>query len=274
LSVTRERPIISKVLQREMLDLLSRDIRIDKRGMKDFRKIRYQTGVIEKANGSALVTLGDTMVMAGVKVELGQPFPDTPDQGVLVVNAELLPLASPTFEPGPPDERAIALARYVDRSIREANAIDLRSLVLIPGKLAYVVYIDIYVLDYGGNLIDASVLAAVKALEDTKIKKYEVDQNGKVQDTGVFEKIKLVDFPVSVTFGVIGDKYIVDPCLEEEQLCDTLLTFTYTQSGNLCAVMKNERGLISPSQTIEMMELGWEKAKEISSLMGWGESKQ
>lgn len=267
MSVTKEKPVVSKILQKEMLELLSNGTRIDKRKLDEYRKISYQTGLIEKANGSALLSLGETMVLVGVKVELGQPFEDTPDQGVLVVNAELLPLASQTFEPGPPDERAIALARYVDRSIRESNTIDLKSLVIVPGKICYVVYVDVYVLDYGGNLIDASVLATVKALENTKIKKYEVDQDGKLAETEKMENLKLNDFPISVTFGVINNKYFADPNLEEEQTCDTFLTFTYTQAGNICAVMKNEQGLVTPSQVIEMMELGWKKAKEISSLL-------
>jgi exosome complex component RRP42 len=271
LSITREKPVVSKILQKEMLELLSNGVRIDKRKLDEYRKISYQTGIIEKADGSALLSLGETMVLVGVKVELGQPFGDTPDQGVLVVNAELLPLASQTFEPGPPDERAIALARYVDRSIRESNMVDLKSLVIVPGKVCYVVYVDVYVLDYGGNLIDASVLAAAKALENTKIRKYKVDENGKLTETENVENLKLNDFPISVTFGIINNKYFVDPNLEEEQTCDTFLTFTYTQTGNICAVMKNEQGLISPAQVIEMMELGWKKAKEISSLMLGGQ---
>jgi exosome complex component RRP42 len=59
-----------------------------------------EQGIIEKAEGSARVLLGKTEVMAGVKIETGEPFPDTPNEGVLTVNAELVPLASPTFEPG------------------------------------------------------------------------------------------------------------------------------------------------------------------------------
>ena len=104
MSITREKPVVSKILQKEMLELLSNGIRIDKRKLDEYRKISYQTGIIEKADGSALVSLGETMVLVGVKVELGQPFGDTPDQGVLVVNAELLPLACLLYtSPSPRD---------------------------------------------------------------------------------------------------------------------------------------------------------------------------
>ncbi len=268
MSVTKEKPVISSVLQKEMMALLSQNKRLDGRSLDEYRKITFSVGTIEKAEGSALVSLGGTMVLAGIKVELGDPFPDTPNQGVLTVNAELLPLASPSFEPGPPDESSIALARYVDRSVRESKMIDLESLVLVPGKLVYVVYIDIYVLDYGGNLIDASVLAAVKALENTIMNRHEVtgDAPRKTEDR---VPLPLKNHAVSVTFGMIGSKYFNDANLDEEQASEGFLSFTFTKDGNVCAVMKNGRGYVSPSQVLEMMEQGWKKAKEIGKIMGW-----
>jgi exosome complex component RRP42 len=271
MSVTKEKPVTSNILQKEMNDLLEQNKRLDGRSLNEHRKIAVDVGIFEKAEGSAIVSLGDTIVLVGIKVETGDPFPDTPNQGVLTVNAELLPLASPTFEPGPPDETSIALARYVDRSVRESKALDLESLVLIPGKLVYVVYIDVYVLDYGGNLTDASVLAAVKALENTRMYKYEV-----IGDTPrkTDEKVPLPlkNYPVSVTYGLIGTKYFVDPNLEEEHASEGFLSFTFTKEGNVCAVMKNEKGYVSPSQVLEMMERAWQTAVEIGTTMGW-ESK-
>ena len=62
--------------------------------------------------------------LCGVKVGTGEPFEDTPNDGVLTVNAELVPVASPNFEPGPPNEDSIELARVVDRGISESHAID------------------------------------------------------------------------------------------------------------------------------------------------------
>lgn len=268
MSVTKEKPVTSNILQKEMNELLEQNKRLDGRALEEHRKITFDVGILEKAEGSAIVSLGDTIVLVGIKVELGNPFPDTPNQGVLTVNAELLPLASPSFEPGPPDETSIALARYVDRSIRESKVLDLDSLVLIPGKLVYVVYVDVYVLDYGGNLIDASVLAAVKALENTTMNKYEVSGDAP-RKTEEKISLPLKDRPVSTTFGIIGTKYFIDPNLEEEQASEGFLSFTFTKAGNVCAVMKNERGYVSPSQVLEMMETAWQKAKEIGAIMGW-----
>ena len=98
----------------------------------------------------------------------------------MTVNAELVPLASPTYEPGPPDETSIELARIVDRGIRESKAIDTEKLCIEPGKKVFVVFVDVYVLNHDGNLIDAAALAAMSALMNTKMPNYEI-KDGEVK---------------------------------------------------------------------------------------------
>nr|NIP67220.1 exosome complex protein Rrp42 [Candidatus Bathyarchaeota archaeon]NIR15095.1 exosome complex protein Rrp42 [Desulfobacterales bacterium]NIU81368.1 exosome complex protein Rrp42 [Candidatus Bathyarchaeota archaeon]NIV68057.1 exosome complex protein Rrp42 [Candidatus Bathyarchaeota archaeon]NIW16590.1 exosome complex protein Rrp42 [Candidatus Bathyarchaeota archaeon] len=155
--------MIARVKQKRIAELISKGRRLDGREITDHREVNLEMGVIERAEGSARVRLGQTEVMVGVKVEVGEPYPDTPDRGVLTVNTELVPLASPTFEPGPPDENAIEVARVVDRGIRESKAIVLENLCPVPGKKVFIVFVDVYVLNHDGNLIDASALAALAA---------------------------------------------------------------------------------------------------------------
>jgi len=122
--------IIVRVKQKQIMDLITKGKRLDGRGLTDYREIKVEQGLIERAEGSARVLLGKTEIMAGTKIEIGKPFSDTPNEGVLTVNAELVPLASPTFEPGPPKENAIELARVVDRGIRESKALDFKKLCI------------------------------------------------------------------------------------------------------------------------------------------------
>ena len=72
-------------------------------------------------------------------MELGVPYSDTPDEGSLMVGAEFLPMASSDFEMGPPGVDAIELARVVDRSIRESEAIDMKKLCIETGKKMWIV---------------------------------------------------------------------------------------------------------------------------------------
>jgi exosome complex component RRP42 len=99
--------LITRVRLKQIENLIEKGKRLDGRGLGDYRGIKVEQGIIEKAEGSARVLLGKTEVLVGVKIETGEPFPDTPNEGVLTVNAELVPLASPSFEAGPPDENSI-----------------------------------------------------------------------------------------------------------------------------------------------------------------------
>ena len=89
--------LVTKVRLRQIEQLIEKGKRLDERGLLDYREIKIEQGVIEKAEGSARVFLGKTEVLVGVKVETGEPFPDTPNDGVITVNAELVPLASPAL---------------------------------------------------------------------------------------------------------------------------------------------------------------------------------
>ncbi len=75
--------------------------RVDGRNFDEYRKIEIETGVVSKAEGSARVKIGNTQVMAGIKMDVGEPYSDSPDSGVMTTAAELIPLASPDFESGP-----------------------------------------------------------------------------------------------------------------------------------------------------------------------------
>ena len=260
--------LITRVRIRQIEQLVEKGKRLDARGLSDYREIKVEQGVIEKAEGSARVLLGKTEVLVGVKVETGTPFPDTPNDGVMTVNAELVPLASPTFEPGPPDENSIELARIVDRGIRESHAIDTEKLCIEPGKKVFVVFVDVYVLNHDGNLIDASALAAVSALLNTKMPNYEV-KDGEVVIKQGYTPLPMKSRPITVTLGKINGKLIVDAWLEEEQVIDSRLTMAFNDEGNICAIQKGGAGFFTQEQILEGMKLAQEKAAELRKQMKW-----
>jgi exosome complex component RRP42 len=260
--------LITRVRVRQIEQLIEKGKRLDARGLGDYRDIKVEQGVIEKAEGSARVFLGKTEVLVGVKVETGTPFPDTPNNGVLTVNAELVPLASPTFEPGPPDENSIELARIVDRGIRESEAIDTEKLCIEAGKKVFVVFVDVYVLNHDGNLIDASALAAVAALMNTKMPNYEV-KNGEVVIKQGYTQLPMKSHPITVTLGKINNKLIVDPWLEEEQVMDSRISMAFNDEENICAIQKGGSGYFTQQQILEAMKLAKEKAAELRKNMKW-----
>ena len=85
--------VISQIKRDHLMNLLADGRREDGRQLDEFRKISIETGIIESAEGSAKVSLGNTTVMAGVKIIPGAPYMDAPGDGVITTGAELIPLA-------------------------------------------------------------------------------------------------------------------------------------------------------------------------------------
>jgi exosome complex component RRP42 len=259
--------IVVNVMKKRITELLANGKRTDGRGLTEYREIQIESGVIERAEGSARVRLGKTEIIVGVKVGTGTPFADVPDKGVLTVNAELVPLASPNFEPGPPGEEAVELARVVDRGIRESKAIDLKTLCLESGKLVFVVFVDVYVLNHDGNLIDASTIAALAALLNTKMFKYTIEEGAIVKKPG-YTPLPIVNYPVSVTFAKIGNKLILDTGLDEEQVMDARLTITMDKDGNICAMQKGGgSGYFTKEEIFDAVKIAVEKTAELRKLV-------
>jgi exosome complex component RRP42 len=251
--------IVSMVKRDHIASLAQQGKRTDGRALDQFREVLVEKGLIKTANGSARVKLGNTHVLVGVKLEKGEPFPDAPESGILVVNAELLPLASPTFEPGPPREEAIELARVVDRGIRESEAIELEKLSITPGEEVWAVFIDIDVVDHDGNLIDAAALASIAALQDTKPPEDEA---------WTLPEFPLKEQPVAVTVAKVNGKLMVDPRLEEEQVMDARLTMTTVEGGNICAIQKGGSGSFVREEIEQAYAIVREKAAELRKLLG------
>ena len=198
----------------KVLATLKEGKRADGRKFDEYRPVQVIKNVSENADGVCRIKLGQTDVVAGIKMIPGEPFPDTPDEGTISVGAELLALADPTFEAGPPREGSIELSRVVDRGIRESNCLDFKSLCIREGELIWVVFIDMYVLNYDGNLFDACALAALIALQNTRIPK--LDDKDKPMKGEYAGKLKLARQPVMCTFVKVGNSVVLDPGLAEE----------------------------------------------------------
>ena len=104
----------SKLTKERIAEYLRAGKRFDDRELGDYRKITIETGISNKAEGSARVRFGNTDVIAGIKMDVMEPFGDHPDEGILILSVELLPSSSPKYEPGPPRIEAVEMARIVE----------------------------------------------------------------------------------------------------------------------------------------------------------------
>ncbi len=244
--------------------IIEEGLRVDKRKFDQLRPIKIKTDVISTAEGSAMVTIGNTHVLVGIKLSIGEPFPDTPDEGILIVNTELVPVASPTFEPGPPSKEATEIARVIDRGIRESHCIELEKLCITPGEKVWMINIDIHVLDHDGNLIDAGALGSIAALLTTKMPKYEDEKIIREETSG---KLPIVDIPVAVTIGKVSKNLLVDTNLIEEGAMEARITIATNKKGDICALQKGGEGYFTTAELEQAVELSINKGKEMRSLL-------
>ena len=248
---------ITPSIKRDYLEKLAKNgKRADGRRFDEFRKIEIETGIINKAEGSARVKIGNTQVIAGIKMDIGEPYPDTPNEGAMATAAELIPLASPDFEAGPPREKAIELARVVDRGIRESKLIEIEKLCVEPGEKVWIVFIDIHIIDFDGNLFDAASLAALAALLTTNVP-------SKRLELGEDYPLPLKEPPVSCTSVKFNDVVLMDPSLDEEEIAEARLTVATDKNGDIRAMQKGLNGSFNTEEIKKVINTSIDNGKKI-----------
>ena len=267
--------LISSIKKDYLSNLAKNGKRTDGRKFDEYRNIEIETGLISKAEGSARVKIGNTQVVAGIKMDIGEPYPDSPDKGVMMTATELIPLASPDFESGPPREDAIELARVVDRGIRESEVIGLDKLCIIPGEKIWLVFIDVHILDFDGNLFDAASLASLAALLDTTVpieRMRPVIEKLQDQFPSIKEylkqnpkdfKLPMNEPPISCTSAKFNDVVVIDPSLDEEEIAEARLTVATDSNGDIRAMQKGLKGSFTNEEIKKIIKASLDNGREI-----------
>lgn len=239
-------------MKSHLLNTLSKGIRYDGRKLLQYRDLSIELNPIRSAEGSARVKIGKTDVIAGVKLAIEKPYPDTPDKGNLMVNVELRPLSNPQFEVGPPGDQAVELARIIDKCIRESESIDTKKLCITKGEKVWSVMIDICPINDDGNLFDAAAFASVAALKTARLPKVE----GETVDylTKTKTPLPLNTEPISITVLKIGQHLLIDPLPEEEPHTDARLTVAFTEKGVICSLQKGGEMPLTSNEIKEMVK--------------------
>lgn len=237
---------VSNLTKNALVKMFAEGKRFDGRGLLDLNEIVVEHGVSNKAEGSARVKMGKTEVIVGVKMEIGTPYPDSLDCGNLMVSGDLLPLASPRFEPGPPKFNAIELPRLLDRLLRESGFLDLSKYCIKEGEKVWTIIVDVYPINDDGSLIDAAAIGCVAAIKNAVFP--GIDENDR-PDYSKRTKNKLpVEeiVPVSLTFYKLGDSILLHPTREEEEACEAKLTLGISKVKGRYLINSAQKGLEFP----------------------------
>ncbi len=253
---------MDKITNEYIRERLAKGLRDDNRGHLSYRNINLWVNPMPNAEGSAIAQIGNTKVLAGVKIDIGEPMRDTPNDGSIATNAELLAMAADQYESGPPSPESVEFARVVDRGIRAAGMIDTAKLFIEEGKV-WSVYIDLYVLNFDGNIFDAGTLAGVAALTSARMPKYE---DSKVIREGNLAKLGVANLATSCTFAKVGDTLLLDPNGAEESVMRTRLTIANDENV-IRAMQKGLSGSLTQKEIDSLIDVTFDKSRELRNIV-------
>jgi len=253
-------PIVPKLLRAHLSELAGKNARIDGRSQWEGRKLVVEHSVLPRAEGSARVRMGDTIVLAGVKFQIMQPYPDRPNQGGLMCSADVRPIAGRNWEAGPPSPEAIELGRVVDRGIRESGCIDVDSLCIIPGEKAWQVILDLFAVSDDGNLFDAFALAGIAALRNATVpaERFEVGED---------YSLPVSKTPIMCSYHKVGARFVYDACAREELGGDERIHITLGDDDNVHSLQKGLKGIFSTEEFVEIMTNAQTRTKELRKIV-------
>lgn len=259
-------------------------LRPDGRPLAAARLTSIGLGAVSTADASALVKVGSTTALAGVKCEVVPALPEAPDAGRLVVQVEMAPLCSATTRPGRPAEAAQVLTEQLNALL--SSAVDARQLCIDAGKAAWAVYVDIYVLDADGSLHDACLLAALAALSSLQLRAVSIDASGRVQTGAAAQqqqrqqqqqgerpagqqerRLALSCQPVSLTCGLYRGRLLADPTAEEEPLLEAQATATVDESGTVLGFTAGGTAAVSQAVVVQCLEAAKMRGKEVRAML-------
>ncbi|KAF7775656.1 hypothetical protein Agabi119p4_4049 [Agaricus bisporus var. burnettii] len=195
-----------------------------------WRDVSINVGSINTADGSALVRMGGSTIVCGVKAEIAEPDLENPDEGFLVPNVDLPAMCHPKFKPGPPSDEAQVLSERLFETLTSSNFMSPKSLVVHPGKFVWTLYVDATCINYDGNVFDATLIAMVSALLNTRLPKavYNEDTGQTMCYRESTSPLALFGLPLPTSFGIFDSSQVLaDPTAFEEPLLDGTISIVF-----------------------------------------------
>lgn len=200
-------------------------MRNDGRQLNELRPISFVRNYTKHAEGSVLVSFGDTKVLCTASIEVGVPrWLKGQGQGWLTAEYGMLPRATGTRTQreaarGKQSGRTQEIQRLIGRSLRAM--LDLKKL----GENT--VYIDCDVIQADGGTRTASITGAAIAL---------IDALENLQRNKKLTQDPLLGLVAAVSVGMKAGKAYLDLDYSEDSTCDTDLNVVMTQAGSFIEI--------------------------------------
>lgn len=189
------------------------------------RPVDIQTGYLKTAEGSALITVGNTRVLCAASIEDSVPqFLRGTGKGWVTAEYAMLPRATVKRTPrevskGRPSGRTHEIQRLIGRSLRAV--VDLDAL----GERS--VLVDCDVIQADGGTRTASITGAYVALAIAI---------GQLVQFGALKKSPLLDSVAATSVGIVGGEPMIDLDYEEDSRADVDMNLVMTGAGKFVEV--------------------------------------
>jgi ribonuclease PH len=220
------------------------------------RKISIKKDFIKYAEGSCLISVGNTKVICTASVEEGVPvFLRNTGKGWITAEYSMLPRSSKTRSQressrGRVGGRTHEIQRLIGRSLRSVVNMD------VLGERT--IWIDCDVIQADGGTRTASITGAFVALADCLLR---------MKKKALIDKVPVSEYVAAVSVGIVDGKNMLDLDYEQDSRAEVDMNIVMTSSGNFVEIQGTaERCPFSENQAKELLELGKQGIKRIINL--------
>ncbi len=231
-------------------------MRADGRTLQQMRPVKIDTGYLATAEGSALISVGNTQVLCAASVEDSVPqFLRGTGKGWVTAEYSMLPRATARRTPrevtkGRPSGRTHEIQRLIGRSLRavvDLNALGERSIT-----------IDCDVLQADGGTRTASITGAFVALAIAL---------QKLVDFRALKKLPLRDYVAATSVGILHGEAMLDLCYEEDSRAEVDMNVVMTGAGKFVELQATaEQEAFDDSHMASLVKLAREGIVELVAL--------
>jgi ribonuclease PH len=195
-------------------------MRPDGRQPNELRPVEIATGYLKTAEGSALITVGNTQVLCAASVEPTVPaFLRNTGKGWVTAEYSMLPRATATrtareVAKGRPSGRTHEIQRLIGRSLR--SVIDLS----ILGERSIILDCDVIQADGGTRVASITGAYVALALAIRQMLRYKV-----------ISRSPLLGAVAAVSVGIFDGEVILDLCYEEDSRAEVDANVVMTDGG-------------------------------------------
>ena len=228
--------------------------RIDGRGHEEMRPVAIERNYLKYAEGSCLITVGNTKVICTASVEEKvPPFLKGSNQGWITAEYAMLPRATQVRTPrevtkGRPSGRTQEIQRLIGRSLRSVVELGLLG--------ERTIHLDCDVIQADGGTRTASITGCFVALIDAL--RHLVEQK-------VIQELPVLDYIAATSIGKVNGELLLDLCYEEDSQAEVDMNVVMTAQGKIVEIQGTaEKEPLTREELDAMLNLA---EKGISSLV-------